>query len=411
MKLSVLAFLLTANVAAGFTPSSQNAFTPPTSRSKTSLDGEMSRQQTKAPEFDEVCDTVGVTLTRFMAEVAMLNPEISELTTLFGAIDTSCKAISGLVKRSQLPSSETLGYQGEVNIQGEDQKKLDVITNDLLKRALRFTGRLGVLASEEEDEPVDLVGEASGNTNKDLIVEETDKYVVVFDPLDGSSNVDAGIPTGTIIGVYEHDDNCLTDGDSDSEATKNCLANCLQPGTNLVASAYCLYSSSTFLVLTLGNGVYMFTLDENIGEFILAKPNVKIPETSSIISFNEANIDKWDQPMKDTVYKWREGKGASGNRFSSRYIGSMVGDVHRTLLYGGVFGYPGDTKNVNGKLRLLYEGAPMSFLMEQAGGLSTTGTRRVMEITPDIVHQRVPIVMGSKNDVQEVIDAYAAAAN
>jgi len=402
MKLSVFAFLLTANVAAGFTPN--GAFTH---RTTTSLNGQMSRTQTKAPEFDEVCDTVGVTLTRFMAEVAMLNPEISELTTLFGAIDTSCKAISGLVKRSQLPSSETLGYQGEVNIQGEDQKKLDVITNDLLKRALRFTGRLGVLASEEEDDPVDLVGGKSSNANKDLIVEETDKYVVVFDPLDGSSNVDAGIPTGTIIGVYEHDDNCLTDADTDSDGTANCLANCLQPGTNLVASAYCLYSSSTFLVLTLGNGVYMFTLDENIGEFILAKPNVKIPETSSIISFNEANIDKWDQPMKDTVYAWREGKGASKQRFSSRYIGSMVGDVHRTLLYGGVFGYPGDTKNVNGKLRLLYEGAPMSFLMEQAGGLSTTGTKRVMEITPDVVHQRVPIVMGSKNDVQEVIDAYA----
>jgi len=409
MKLSVFAFLLTANLATGFTPSSSF-----TRQSTTTLNAEtptMSRTKTKAPVFDEVCDTVGVTLTRFMAEVAMLNPEITELTTLFGAIDTSCKAISGMVKRSQLPSSETLGYQGAVNIQGEDQKKLDVITNDVLKRALRFTGRLGVLASEEEDDPVDLTGLSETWKDKDLIVEETDKYVVVFDPLDGSSNVDAGIPTGTIIGVYEHDENCLTDDmDENSDVSNSCMANCLQPGTNLVASAYCLYSSSTFLALTLGNGVYMFTLDENIGEFILSKPNVQIPETSSIISFNEANIDKWDQPMKDTVYKWREGKGASGIRFSSRYIGSMVGDVHRTLLYGGVFGYPGDTKNVNGKLRLLYEGAPMSFIMEQAGGLSTTGTERVMEVTPTIVHQRLPIVMGSKNDVQEVIDAYAAAA-
>jgi len=369
----------------------------------------MTRDQTKVPVFDEVCDTVGVTLTRFMSEVAMLNPEISELTQLFGAIDTSCKAIAGLVKRSQLPSSETLGYQGEVNIQGEDQKKLDVITNDLLKRALRFTGRLGVLASEEEDEPVDLVGNSESEGGKSLLLEETEKYVVVFDPLDGSSNVDAGIPTGTIIGIYEHDEDCLVEGENDAEAVDTCLANCLQAGTNLVASAYCLYSSSTFFVLTLGNGVYMFTLDENIGEFVLAKPNVKIPESSSIISFNEANIDKWDEPMKQTVEKWREGTGASSTRFSSRYIGSMVGDVHRTLLYGGVFGYPGDTKNPNGKLRLLYEGAPMSFLMEQAGGLSTTGTERVMEIVPDVVHQRVPIVMGSKNDVQEVIDAYAAA--
>merc|ERR1712086_462917 len=136
----------------------------------------------------------------------------------------------------------------------------------------------------------------------------------------------------------------------------------------------------------------------------------KIPETSSIMSFNEANTHMWDEPLKKVVSGWREGTGKSETRFTSRYIGSMVGDVHRTLLYGGVFGYPGDTKNVNGKLRLLYEGAPMSFLMEQAGGLSTTGTQRVMEVTPDVVHQRGPIVMGSKNDVQELIDAYAAAA-
>jgi len=364
------------------------------------------------PVFDEVCDTTGVTLKRFMAEVAMLNPEITELTTLFGGIDTACKALSNLVKRSQLPSSETLGYEGNVNVQGEDQKKLDVIANDVLKRALRFTGKLGVLASEEEDTPIDLMPSNAKST--EIVIDEGERYVAVFDPLDGSSNVDAGIPTGTIIGIYEHDENCVLDencvGDECTEQEAQCLANTLQPGTNLVAAAYCLYSSSTFFVLTLGNGVYMFTLDETIGEFILSKPDVKIPESCNIISFNEANIEKWDAPMKETVYKWRKGEGKSGERYSSRYVGSMVGDVHRTLLYGGVFGYPGDTKNVNGKLRLLYEGAPMSFIMEQAGGLSTTGTERVMEITPEVVHQRVPIIMGSKNDIQEVIDAYAAAA-
>jgi len=368
--------------------------------------------KTKAPVFDEVCDTTGVTLTRFMNEVAMLNPELRELTTLFGAIDTACKAISNLVKRSQLPSSQTLGYQGEVNVQGEDQKKLDVITNDLLKRALRFTGRLGVLASEEEDEPVDLIGQKK-DENQEIIIEDSGKYVAVFDPLDGSSNVDAGIPTGTIIGVYEHDDNCEIDPDCvDDDCTEQeaaCLANTLQPGTNLIAAAYCLYSSSTFLALTLGNGVYIFTLDEAIGEFVLSKPRVQIPRSSSIYSFNEANLEMWDEPMRETVLKWREGTGKSGKKFSSRYIGSMVGDVHRTLLYGGVFGYPGDKKNPNGKLRLLYEGAPMSFIMEQAGGLSTTGKERVMEIKPKVVHQRVPVIMGSADDIQEVIDAYAAA--
>ncbi|KAG7342849.1 fructose-1,6-bisphosphatase [Nitzschia inconspicua] len=362
----------------------------------------------KVPVLDEVCETTGVTLKRYMNEVAILNPEMTELVTLFGAIDTACKAIANLVKRSQLPSSETLGYQGEVNVQGEDQKKLDVITNDLLKRALRFTGRIGVLASEEEDVPVDLV-----NTEKEAVYTETDKYVCVFDPLDGSSNVDAGIPTGTIIGIYEHDENCSIDeecvGADCSAAELKCLTNTLQPGTNLVAAAYCLYSSSTFLVLTLGAGTYGFTLDENLGEFVLSHPDMKIPETSSIISFNEANTHMWDEPLQEVVGKWKTGKGKSGKSFSSRYIGSMVGDVHRTLLYGGVFGYPGDTKNPNGKLRLLYEGAPMSFIMEQAGGASTTGTQRVMEITPEFVHQRVPIIMGSKNDIEEVIEAYKAA--
>ncbi|KAL3922586.1 MAG: hypothetical protein SGILL_002127 [Bacillariaceae sp.] len=371
----------------------------------------MNRAKTKAPVFDEVCETTGVTLTRFMNEVAMLNPEIRELTTLFGSIDTACKAISNLVKRSQLPSSNMLGLQGEVNVQGENQKKLDVITNDLLKRALRFTGRLGVLASEEEETPVDLIGSATSDA-QEIIIEEGERYVAVFDPLDGSSNVDAGIPTGTIIGIYEHDDTCAIDpeclADDCTEQEAQCLANTLQPGTNLVAAAYCLYSSSTFLALTLGSGVYIFTLDETLGEFVLSKPQVKIPEDCKIYSMNEANFEKWDAPLQKVVKGWRAGTGKSGESFSSRYIGSMVGDVHRTLLYGGVFGYPGDETNKNGKLRLLYEGAPMSFIMEQAGGLSTNGKERVMEITPEYVHQRVPVLMGSKNAIQEVIDAYSA---
>mmetsp|Transcript_10354 Transcript_10354/g.15234 ORF Transcript_10354/g.15234 Transcript_10354/m.15234 type:complete len:415 (+) Transcript_10354:206-1450(+) len=410
MRISIATATVLVGAVGAFSPTIPG-FPTHTSDLSSAVDAPpMNRPRTRAPIFDEVCDTTGVTLTRFMSEVAMLNPELKELTTLFGAVDTACKAISNLVKRSQLPSSQTLGYEGNVNVQGEDQKKLDVITNDLLKRALRFTGKLGVLASEEEDTPVDLVGYANSDS-REVLIDESDRYVAVFDPLDGSSNVDAGIPTGTILGVYEHDETCDIDveciGEECTEQEAQCLANTLQPGTNLVAAAYCLYSSSTFLVLTLGAGVYMFTLDENIGEFVLSKPNVKIPEESSIISFNEANLENWDEPMKETLKKWREGTGKSGKKFSSRYIGSMVGDVHRTLLYGGVFGYPADTKNPSGKLRLLYEGAPMSFIMEQAGGIATTGTQRVMEIAPEAVHQRVPIVMGSKNDVEEVLEAYA----
>jgi len=370
-----------------------------------------SKSLPKTPEFVEVCDTVGVTLTRFMDEVVRSNPDSLELTSLFNAIGTACKAISNTVKRSQLPKSETLGYEGAVNVQGEDQKKLDVITNDILKRALRFTGKLGVLASEEEETPVDITEDADDG----ILFDEGDMFVAVFDPLDGSSNVDAGIPTGTIIGIYEHNSECMLDWDNmdgfSDESEFLCMTNTLQPGTKLVAAAYCLYSSSTFFVLTLGDGTYGFTLDENIGEFILSHPRIQIPESCSIYSMNEAKSWNWDEPMQKVHDGWKKGTGLSAKEYSSRYIGSMVGDVHRTLLYGGVFGYPADKKNPSGKLRLLYEGAPMSFIVEQAGGLSTTGTERVMEITPTTVHERVPIVMGSKNEVQEVIDAYREAAS
>ena len=340
----------------------------------------------------------------------MLNPELTELPSLFSGIETACKAISNMVKRSQLSGDTGLADGGgSINVQGEEQKQLDVMTNDVLKRALRFTGKLGVLASEEEDNPVDVVSQQqkAASSKTDVMFDETSKYVAVFDPLDGSSNVDAGIPTGTIFGIFEHDEECVVENQNDlSEQEMACLVNTLKPGTDLVASGYCLYSSSCFFVFTIGSGVFGFTLDENIGEFVLTHPNIEIPKTSKIYSFNEANLPMWDEPMRETVEKWREGKGSSGKKFTSRYIGSMVGDVHRTLLYGGVFGYPSDSVNKNGKLRLLYEGAPMSFLMEQAGGLSTTGTKRVLEIVPEQVHQRVPIVMGSEEDVREVIEAY-----
>lgn len=364
--------------------------------------------QLQSPVFEEVCETTGVTLTRFMYEIEKVNPELGELSQLFSGIQTASKAITNLVKRSQLPSSSVLGLEGAVNVQGEDQKKLDVITNDILKRALRFTGKVGVLASEEEDAPVDVLA-----TKKEVIYDEGSQYVTVFDPLDGSSNVDAGIPTGTIFGIFHHDETCDISAflESDDSATPDdgvCMVNTLQPGINLAAAGYVLYSSSTFLTMTIGNGVYGFTLDEQLGEFVLSHPCVEIPESKNIMSFNEANCDLWDQPMQDMHEAWRTGKSKAGERYTSRYVGSMVADVHRTLLYGGVFGYPGDAKNKNGKLRLLYEGAPMSFLVEQAGGLASTGRGRVMEITPENVHQRVPVIMGSKTEVQEVIDAYEA---
>lgn len=358
------------------------------------------------PHFEEVCETTGITLTRFMHEVERCNPELQELAQLFSGIQIASKAIHNLVKRSQLPGTCVLGLEGAVNVQGEDQKKLDVITNDILKMALRFTGKVGVLASEEEDRPVGVI-----SNEKEVIYDEGSKYVTVFDPLDGSSNVDAGIPTGTIFGIFHHDETCditafLNGDEGTNPEDMVCMVNTLQPGDNLAASGYILYSSSTFLTMTIGHGVYGFTLDEQLGEFVLSHPCISIPETKNIMSFNEANWDLWDEPMQKVHAAWRTGKGKLGQRYTSRYVGSMVADVHRTLMYGGVFGYPADTKNKNGKLRLLYEAAPMSFLIEQAGGISTTGTQRVMEIVPENVHQRVPVVMGSKNEVMEVMEAY-----
>jgi len=245
-----------------------------------------------------------------------------------------------------------------------------------------------------------------------VLKDEGEPIVAVFDPLDGSSNVDAGIPTGTIFGIFNNipADECpVNDFGTDEEQQLGlCLAQSLQAGTSLLAAGYCLYSSSTFLCLTVGNGVNIFTLDKNIGEFVLTHPDVRIPSRGKIYSFNEANRWEWDVPLRDYVTNIQQGKGQSRQRFSCRYIGSMVGDVHRTLIYGGVFGYPATANNPDGKLRLLYEAAPMSFLIEQAGGVSVTGRDRIMDVHPKSVHQRVPCIMGSPEDVMEMKSYYDA---
>jgi len=288
-----------------------------------------------------------------------------------------------------------------VNVQGEEQKKLDVISNTVLKNALRFSGKVGIVGSEEEDEPV-MVEEAYSG-----------RYVAVFDPLDGSSNIDAAISTGTIFGIFEEgpeSEDCTVGGtDGLSEEQASCLVSTLQPGKRLVAAGYCMYSSSTIMVMTTGEGVNGFTLDPNIGEFVLTHPKIEVPKRGKIYSINEANYFDWEPALQEHIQNLKAGKGESGQKYSARYIGSMVGDVHRTLLYGGLFGYPGDAKNPNGKLRLLYEGAPMSFLLEQAGGKSTTGSQRIMEITPSKVHQRVPVFLGSADDVDEISKVYEKA--
>jgi len=389
---------------------------PPGMRRMTST--QLNVQKIIAPTFEESCDNTGITLTRYMVETVLANPHLRELESLMMALQTACKTISNVVERASISGVTGLeGGGGAINVQGEEQKRLDVITNDIMKKALRFSGKVGVLASEEEDIPVSVENGAkyksSTSFKSDVVVEETGgKYIAVFDPLDGSSNVDAGIPTGTIFGIFEEDPNATCDipeEGADDSAFAECLANTLRPGNSLVAAGYCLYSSSTFFCLTIGSGVNIFTLDRSIGEFVLTHKDVKIPKRGKIYSFNEANRFEWEAPLADYVTAIQTAKGESKTQYSSRYIGSMVGDVHRTLLYGGVFGYPGTTKNPNGKLRLLYEAAPMSFLVEQAGGVSTTGRERIMDLIPKNVHQRVPCILGSADDVNEAVKYFVVA--
>lgn len=200
------------------------------------------------------------------------------------------------------------------------------------------------------------------------------------------------------------DDECKIE----STVSQQCLSATLQPGTSLVASGYCFYSSSTFFALTLGAGVQIFTLDVTIGEFVLTHANIKLPERGSIYSMNEANRMMWDEPLRQYIEDIQQGLCESGKKYTARYVGSMVADVHRTLLYGGIFGYPADSKNKNGKLRLLYEAAPMAYLVEQAGGLALTGKTRIMDLIPQSVHQRVPVILGSPADVRECREYYEA---
>lgn len=369
----------------------------------------------ECPVQMDPCDQTGITLSRYILEMVRVNPELAEIESIFTALQTATKTIAQLVRRSHFNDMQGLhDGGGSVNVQGEEQKKLDVVTNEVLKTALKWSGKFTSLASEEEESPVPVLLDNLGRKvfSSEVVVTTTDEmggYVAVFDPLDGSSNVDAGIATGTIFGIFASEPECPIFDDDDDEdgefslngAEQRCLQDTLQPGENLVAAGYCLYSSAVTLVFTLGCGVMGFTLDEAIGEFRLTHPNIVIPSRGKIYSFNEANRHDWDVPLQTYINDLQQGLGETKQRYTSRYIGSMVADVHRTLLYGGVFGYPADQRNPNGKLRLLYEAAPMAFLLEQAGGRALTGHHRILDVMPESVHQRVPCILGSPQDVDE----------
>ncbi|KAH7433225.1 hypothetical protein KP509_07G060400 [Ceratopteris richardii] len=332
------------------------------------------------------------TLTGWLLKQEQSGVIDAELTIVLSSISLACKQIASLVQRAGI--SNLTGVQGATNVQGEDQKKLDVVSNEVFSSCLRSSGRTGIIASEEEDIPVAVEESYSGN------------YVVVFDPLDGSSNIDAAVSTGSIFGIYRPTEECLANLDDDengalNQQAQNCIVNVCQPGSNLLSAGYCMYSSSVIMVLSVGNGVYGFTLDPLYGEFVLTHNGIKIPSKGKIYAFNEGNYQLWDDKLKKYIDDLKD-PGPTGKPYSARYIGSLVGDFHRTMLYGGIYGYPRDKKSKNGKLRLLYECAPMSFLAEQAGGKGSDGHRRVLDIHPEEVHQRVPLFIGSTEEVEKL---------
>ncbi|MBI5885070.1 MAG: class 1 fructose-bisphosphatase [Deltaproteobacteria bacterium] len=317
--------------------------------------------------------TIGMTLTMFLLEEQRRHPDSSgSFTALFSDLVVAAKLISREVNKAGL--IDIIGATGETNIQGEEVQKLDELANATLIKAMEHGGHLAGMASEEMDDVISIDGKYPKGG-----------YLLLFDPLDGSSNIDVNVSVGTIFSILK----CAPGHDCT-------VKDFLQQGVKQVAAGYILYGSSTMFVYTTGHGVHGFTLDPSVGEFLLSHENIKTPERGKIYSINEGNTRHWlsgTQKYVDSL-KAREG-------VSARYVGSLVCDFHRNLLKGGVFLYPGDKKFADGKLRLLYEANPLSFIIEQAGGSASTGDQRILEVQPTKLHQRVPLIIGSKLDVEE----------
>ncbi|MFP4070666.1 MAG: class 1 fructose-bisphosphatase [Desulfovibrionales bacterium] len=304
-------------------------------------------------------------------------------TRMLNELILAAKIVSREVNKAGLV--DVLGCTGQVNVQGERVQKLDEYANKILIHRMERCGMLCAIASEE---------------NADLVEIPTDlpmgEYILVMDPLDGSSNIDVNVSIGTIFSIYRRPDPTKKTVD---------LSDVLQKGTHQVAAGYFLYGSSTMMVYTTGEGVHGFTLDPTVGEFLLCHPNIKIPEQGRIYSVNEAYWHYWNEETKRAVAYFKDPGNDLSKSHSLRYIGSLVADFHRNLLKGGIFLYPADTKDPkkpNGKLRLLCEASPLAMIVEQAGGLATDGTRRILDIEPDQLHQRIPLFIGSKKDVEVV---------
>jgi len=330
-----------------------------------------------------------VSLSRFLVEQQREKGHLTaELRLLLEVVARACKSISHAVNKGAL--GEVLGSAESENVQGEVQKKLDIIANEVLIEANEWGGHLAAMASEEM-ESIYLVPHRYPKG----------EYLLLFDPLDGSSNIDVNVSIGTIFSVLKKPENSLVVSERDF----------LQPGSSQVAAGYCVYGPQTTLVLTLGDGVFMFTLDREQGSFILTQEHVQIPKDTKEFAINMSNMRHWDEPVKRYIDECLQGKeGPRGKDFNMRWIASMVADVHRIMTRGGVFMYPWDKREPNkpGKLRLMYEANPMSWLIEQAGGAATNGKQRILDIAPKQLHERVSVILGSKNEVDLVTRYHAS---
>jgi fructose-1,6-bisphosphatase I len=319
-------------------------------------------------------DRYVITLGRFIIESEREHPGATgALSNILYDLTLAAKMIHREVSKAGLV--DILGMVGKENIHGEEVRKLDEYAHDVVFNAMDHNGQLCVMASEEEEGLIQIPGQFP-----------TGDYVLLFDPLDGSSNIDANISIGTIFSIHRRI----------SEGRDGTLEDCLQPGFKQVAAGYVMYGSSTVLVYTTGQGVAGFTLDPSIGEFLLSHRDIRIPEPGKkIYSANEGNYARWSAGQQGLVNYFR-GDDGNGGGFSHRYVGSLVADFHRTLLYGGIFMYPPDSKSPKGKLRLLYEAAPLAMLCEQAGGRATDGVRDISSIEPEELHERTPLYMGNR---------------
>ncbi|XP_073824053.1 fructose-1,6-bisphosphatase isoform X1 [Musca autumnalis] len=345
----------------------------------------MAAKDSEMTQQGQAFDSNAMTLTRFvLQEQRKFKNATGDLSQLLNCIQTSIKAIASAVRKAGI--AKLHGIAGDVNVQGEEVKKLDVLSNELFINMLKSSYTTCLMVSEENENVIEVETERQG------------KYIVCFDPLDGSSNIDCLVSIGSIFSIFRK----KTEG-------VPTVQDALQPGREIVAAGYALYGSATAIVLSLGpgSGVNGFTYDPAIGEFILTEPNMRVPEKGKIYSINEGYASDWEAGVFNYIAAKKD--PTKGKPYGARYVGSMVADVHRTIKYGGIFIYPATKSAPNGKLRLLYECNPMAYLMEQAGGLASNGKIPILDIVPQKIHERSPIFLGSKLDVEEALSYYQKA--